>query len=156
MFVKRLCPPFPNISRIGLTFDLYLSPIDLKINRDHLLIKDYLPTKFEASWEKGSSLSVAQGVGYQHDLWPRPFTWPEYQLGSSSHQGLSTYQVWSFWGKAFSHYQLHKVKGDRHTDQQTGAKQYAPPFYQRGRIYILYNAQHTVVSQELSEGNEVC
>ena len=58
--------PFPN-----MTFDLDLWPTDLKINRDHLLIKDYLPTK-----------------------------------------------VWSFWGKAFLSYQLHKVKRDRHTDRQ--------------------------------------
>ena len=32
-----------------MTFDLDLWPTDLKINRDHLLTKDYLPTKFEAS-----------------------------------------------------------------------------------------------------------
>ena len=31
-----------------------LWPTDLKINRDHLLIKDYLPTKFEASGSKRS------------------------------------------------------------------------------------------------------
>ena len=31
-----------------MTFDLNLGPTDLKINRDHLLIKEYLPTKFEA------------------------------------------------------------------------------------------------------------
>ena len=42
-------PPFPN-----MTFDLDLWPTDLKINRDHLLIKDYLPTKFEASGAKCS------------------------------------------------------------------------------------------------------
>ena len=42
-------PPFPN-----MTFDLDLWPTDLKINRDHLLIKDYLPTKFEASGAKRS------------------------------------------------------------------------------------------------------
>ena len=30
-----------------MTFDL--DPTDLKIDRDHLLIKDYLYTKFEAS-----------------------------------------------------------------------------------------------------------
>ena len=29
-----------------MTFDL--GPSDLTINRDHVLIKDYLPTKFEA------------------------------------------------------------------------------------------------------------
>ena len=35
-----------------MTFDLDLWPTDLNINRGHLLIKDYLPTKFEASWAK--------------------------------------------------------------------------------------------------------
>ena len=42
-------PPFPN-----MTFDLDLWPTDMKINRDHLLINDYLPTKFEASGAKPS------------------------------------------------------------------------------------------------------
>ena len=37
-----------------MTFDLDLWRTDLKINRDHLLIKDYLPTKFEASGAKRS------------------------------------------------------------------------------------------------------
>ena len=95
---KTLMPPFPNIWKIGLTFDLdlwpttwisiriiyswrtiYLPslkhqgqsvpdlsvaqglrdwhdlwtwPTDMTIIRDHLLIKDYLPTKFEASGAK--------------------------------------------------------------------------------------------------------
>ena len=47
-------PPFPNIWTIGLTFDLDLWPTDLIINRDPLLNKDYLPTKFEACGEKHS------------------------------------------------------------------------------------------------------
>ena len=37
-----------------MTFDLDLWTTDLKTNRDHLLTKDYLPTKFEASWAKHS------------------------------------------------------------------------------------------------------
>ena len=37
-----------------MTFYLDLWPSDLKINRDHLLTKDYLPTKFEASGAKRS------------------------------------------------------------------------------------------------------
>ena len=198
-------PPFPNKWRVGLTFDIDLWPTDLNINRDHLLIKDYLPTKFEASGAKRSrvirctrferltwpltltfdlltwlsigiiyssrtiylpslkllgqsvvELSVAQGLEDWHDLWPWPLTWlsigiiyssrtiylpslkllgqsvvelsvaqgledwhdlwpwpltywPDYQEGSSTHQGLSTYQVWSFWGKALLSYPLHKV-----------------------------------------------
>ena len=37
-----------------MTFDLDLWPTDLNINNGHLVIKDYLPTKFEASWAKRS------------------------------------------------------------------------------------------------------
>ena len=36
----------------NLNFDLDLWPTDLVINRDHLLMKDYLPIKFEASGAK--------------------------------------------------------------------------------------------------------
>ena len=39
-----------------MTFDLDLSPTDLNINRDHLLIKDYVPTTFEVSVAKRSSV----------------------------------------------------------------------------------------------------
>ena len=45
---KTKMPAFPNIRRVGLTFDLDLLHTDLNVHRDHLLIKDYLPTKFEA------------------------------------------------------------------------------------------------------------
>ena len=156
-----------------MTFDLDLWPTDLKINRDCLLTKDYLPTKFEASGAKHSwvisctrwsklawpltwisigiiysprtiylpslkllgqrviELSVAQGKVNWHDLWPWPLTyWPENQWGSSTHQGLSTYQVWSFWGKELLSYQLHKVKGYRHTDWQVQSNM--PLLFQRG------------------------
>ena len=37
-----------------MTYDLDLRPTDLNINMDHLLIKDYLPTKFEDSEAKHS------------------------------------------------------------------------------------------------------
>ena len=103
-------PPFPNI-RVGLTFDLDLWPNDLNANRDRLLIKEaiYLPS-LKLQEQSVPKLSVAQGLRDWHDLWPWPLTyWPDYQLGSSTHQGLSTYQVWSFWGKALLSYQLHKV-----------------------------------------------
>ena len=35
-----------------MAFDFDLLPTDMNINKDHLLIKDYLPTKFEAYWGK--------------------------------------------------------------------------------------------------------
>ena len=38
--------------KTDMTFDLDLWPTDLTNNRDHLLIKDYLPTAFEASGAK--------------------------------------------------------------------------------------------------------
>ena len=38
-----------NVWKINMTFDLVLCPTDL--NSDHLLTKDDLPTKFEASGE---------------------------------------------------------------------------------------------------------
>ena len=80
-------PPFPTMWRVGLTFDL---PFDLLLGQSIL------------------ELSVAQCVGDRHDLWPLTY-WPEYKWGSSTYQWLSTYQVWSFWGKAFLSYQLYKV-----------------------------------------------
>ena len=44
------------------------------------------------------------------NMWKVGLTyWPECQLGSSTHQGLSTYQVWSFLGKVLLSYPLHKV-----------------------------------------------
>ena len=98
---KTLMPPFPNMWRVGLTsdlpFDLLLGqsilelsvaqcvgdwhdlwPSDLNINRDHLLIKDYLPTKFEAfeakrSWVISCISYVnlwAINMTFDLDLWP--------------------------------------------------------------------------------------
>ena len=90
-----------------LTWPLTLT-FDLTINRNHLLIKDYLPTKFEACGSKRSW--VIRCTRFERLTWPWPLTyWPDYQYGSSTHQGLSTYQVWSLWGKAFLRYSLHKV-----------------------------------------------
>ena len=118
MFVKHLCTP----SRKAVTFQLHHSPTDLNIERGNLLIKDYLPTKFKASGAKCSCIISCTMYGDQHDLWPWPLTyWPEYQKVSSTHQGLSTYQVWSFWCKALLCYRLHKlwIETDWTTDGPT-------------------------------------
>ena len=55
-----------------MTFDLDLWPTDLNINRDHLLIKDYLPTKFEASEAKHSW--VFSCTRYGESTWPLTLT----------------------------------------------------------------------------------
>ena len=68
---KTLMPPFPNISKIGLTSDLDLWPTDLNINRGHLLINDYLPTKFEASGDKHSPAILCTRCG--RPTWPLTF-----------------------------------------------------------------------------------
>ena len=51
---------------------LDLWPTDLVINRDHLLIKDYLPTKFEASGAKRSW--VISCTRYRRSTWPLTLT----------------------------------------------------------------------------------
>ena len=55
-----------------MTFDLDLWPIDLNINRSHLLIKDYLPTKFEVSGAKRSW--VISCTRWNKLVWPLTLT----------------------------------------------------------------------------------
>ena len=63
---------------IGDQHDLWPWPTDLNINRDHLLVKDYLPTKFEAAEAKRSW--VISSTRYGQSTWPWPLTyWPENQ-----------------------------------------------------------------------------
>ena len=69
---KTLMRSFPKIKRIGLTFDLDLWPTDLNINRGHLLIKDFLPTKFEASGAKHSW--VISCTRWSRLAWPLTLT----------------------------------------------------------------------------------
>ena len=148
-----------------MTFYLDLWLIDLTINGNHLLIKDYLTTKFEASGAKHCwvicctrfgrltwpltltfDLLTWLSIGIIKDYLPIKFeasgakhcwvisctrferlTWPLtliFDLLTWLSIGIiysprTTYEVWSFWGKAFWSYQLHKVKGYRHTDRPT-------------------------------------
>ena len=69
---KTLMPPFPNIWRIGLTFDTDLWPTELNINRGHAVIKDYLLTKFEASGAKHSW--VISCTRWSRLAWPLTLT----------------------------------------------------------------------------------
>ena len=68
------------------------------------LCEDMSKSKYRCLWNSNAPLPQ-----HRLDLWPQPITrWPEYQYVSSTHHGLSTYQVWRFWDKAFLSYQLHK------------------------------------------------
>ena len=55
-----------------MTFDLYLWTTDLTINKDHLLTKDYLPTKFEASGAKRSWVICC--TRFERLTWPLTLT----------------------------------------------------------------------------------
>ena len=56
----------------------------------------------------GKAFLTYQLQRYGRAAWPLTY-WSEYQFGLSTNQGLSTYQVWSFWDKVFSSFQLHNV-----------------------------------------------
>ena len=56
----------------------------------------------------------------------------------------TTYQVWSFFDKAFLSYQLHKVKGDRHTDRHV--QSYMLIFFRMGRG-LTYETRHPYGAQ---------
>ena len=103
--------PFLNIARIGFTFDLDLLPTDLNINRNDLLIKDYLPTEFEASGAKRSWVISCARCGsprrpFDLDHWPSDLNIYRDRLLMKDY--LPT-KFESFWGKAILNYQLHKV-----------------------------------------------
>ena len=76
------------------------------LNWIFIKFQDCLPTKFEASGVKHSRVNSCTSCWRR--TWPLTY-WPEYKKESSTYQGQSTYQVWSFRGKAFLSYQLHKV-----------------------------------------------
>ena len=66
---KTLMPPSPTYKKRR---DLWPWPTDLNINRGHLLIKDYLPTKFEASGAKHSW--VISCTRWSRLAWPLTLT----------------------------------------------------------------------------------
>ena len=94
MYVEHLCPPSPTYWN---RLDVW--PTDLIINREYLLIKDYL-----------------------------------------------SLIAWSFWGKAFLSYQLHKVKGYQHTDM---CKTISPSFFWGGgwgiKMFFIVRVQSKLV-----------
>ena len=65
----KLCYQLHKVWEMNMTFDL-------NINKDHLIIKDYLPAKFEASGAKG--YWVISCTRYGRWKWPLTY-WPENQ-----------------------------------------------------------------------------
>ena len=120
----------------NMTFDLDLWPTDLNINRDHLLIKDYLPTKFEASGAKCSWVTRCTRFGRQ--TWPLTLTFDlltwisigiiylsrTIYLQSLKLLGQSVLELSVAQGKGIPTY--------RPTYQHTCATQYVPPSLKGG------------------------
>ena len=104
-FRGKVFPSYPlhKVWKTGMTFDL-LTWLSIGIIYSSRTI--YLPS-LKLVGQSVVELSVAQGLEDWHDLWPTDLTIIRDHL--STHQGLSTYQVWSFWGKALLSYPLHKV-----------------------------------------------
>ena len=96
------------------------SPTDLNIDRDHALMKDYLPSKCVAYWAKHSwALSCTR---YWRPTWPLTLTSDlrtEISIGIIYLARTIIYQFWCLCGKVFLSYRLQKVKGYRHTDRTT-------------------------------------
>ena len=141
-----------------MTFDLDLWPTDLAINRDYLLIKDYLPIKFEAFGAK--CCWVISCTRFERLTWPLTLTFDLLTwLSIGIIYSPRTIYLPSFWGKAFWSYQLHKVKGYRHTDRPTDiptyrptcATQYAPPS-SKGGIKIAQFMSKTICGKTYDIG----
>ena len=144
-----------------MTFDPDLWPTDLKINRGHLLIKDYLPTKFEASGAKHfwvisctrwSKLAWPLTLTFDLLTWksigiiylPRTIYLPSLKLLGQSILELSVAQ-----GYGIPTYRPTDIPTDiptdRHTDRQVQSNMpilfqrgaYAPPFSKGGiKIHV--------------------
>ena len=101
-----------------MTFDLDLWPTDLIINRDHLLINGYLPTKFEASGAKRSWLIMMLDARCWRLTWLLTLI---FDLNINKHHLLiKDYLPTKFeaFGAKLSwdmRYQLHKVQNGRPT-----------------------------------------
>ena len=102
--------PFPNKSRMTLTFDLNLSLTDLNIDcyssrticlqSLNFLGKAFLSFQWHKVW--------VTNITFDLDLWPTDLNISRDHLLIKDYPHSS--QVWSFWGKAFLSYQLHKIK----------------------------------------------
>ena len=106
-WLETLClQSFQTVSSVDPKWHL----TSMKNNRDHLLNKGYLKTKFEVhatfiSWDNVFTMFS------DFDLWWHQITFDLHgkQYGSSTHQGIPTYQVWSSGKFHLLRYRVYKV-----------------------------------------------
>ena len=106
MLVKYLCP-LQQLMRIGLTFDPDLWTTNLNIYKDHLPIKDYLPTKFEASGMRFSLVIIC--TRFEKPTWPLNVDILTWKIGIFQSSRTIYLPCLKLLGKVFLSYQLHKV-----------------------------------------------
>ena len=128
-----------------MTFDLDLWPTDLKINKDHLLTKDYLPTKFEASGAKRYWVISCTRLRDTDIPTDRPTCATQYAPPSSkggiiisrSDKGVRSYGPETMWTDR-------QTEGQ--TDGQTGWFLHTPPYFVfLGGIINTYNILYSPV-----------
>ena len=133
-----------------MTFDLDLWPTDLKINRDHLLTKDYLPSKSEASGAKRSR--VISCTRWSKLAWPLTLTFDLTDLKINRDHLLSKdylptkFEVSGakrYWVISCTRLRATDIPTYRPTYRPTGAKQYAPPFSKGGINISVQYENHT-------------
>ena len=130
-------------------------PTDLNINRDHLLIKDYLPTKFEACRTK--HCWVISCTRFWRSTWPLTFTFDLLtwiSIGIIYSSRIIYLPSLKLLVQSFLELSLGKVKGDRHKDQHDIwptdlnihrdhllIKDYLPTKFEAsgGKVFLIYH-----------------
>ena len=126
-----------------MTCDLDLWPNDLKINRDHLLITYYLPTKFEACRTK--YCWVISCTRYGRWTWPLTY-WTEYHKDYLPTKSEASGAKRS-WVISCTRLRETDIPTDRPTDGRTCAMQYALLF-QRGHYKRFPSVKSIVVNSK--------
>ena len=136
-----------------MTFDLW--PSDLKTNGDHLLTKDYIPTKFEASWAKRSR--VISCTRWSKLAWPLTLTFDRLTLksigiiysprtiylASLKLLGQSVIELSVAQGEGRPTYRPTDRRTDRPTDRQTDMCKAIYPAFSKGGGHNNKATPHT-------------
>ena len=124
-----------------MTFDLDLWPTDLNINRDHLLIKDYLPTKFEASGAKRSW--VISCTRWSRLAWPLTLTFDLLtwiSIGVIYSSRTIYLPSLKLLGQRVLELSVAQGKGDWRTDWPTDMCNAICPPFSKGGMNIIYKS----------------